>query len=72
MSMFKYENMMFRIVFCDLLPCKMIVDRSFRGAHCHHNHAPLKRRSTIILHGSTTQKTALNIDRKSTRLNSSH
>jgi hypothetical protein len=24
-------------------------------------HAPLKRRSTIILHGSTTQKTALNI-----------
>jgi hypothetical protein len=24
-------------------------------------YAPLKRRSTIILHGSTTQKTALNI-----------
>jgi hypothetical protein len=24
-------------------------------------HVPLKRRSTIILHGSTTQKTALNV-----------
>jgi hypothetical protein len=41
--------------------CKMIVDRRFRGAYClHHQGSSLKRRSTIILHGSTTQKTALN------------
>jgi hypothetical protein len=38
---------MFRIFFWDVLPFKMIV-------------APLKRRSTIILHGSTSQKKILN------------
>jgi hypothetical protein len=43
--------MMFRAVFWVILPRKMIVDRQY---------APLKRRSTIILHGSITQKTALN------------
>jgi hypothetical protein len=55
---------MFRIVFWDVLPCKMIVDRRSRGAYCLHHqgqYAPLKRRSTIILHGSTSQKTILNI-----------
>jgi hypothetical protein len=119
---------MFRAVFWVVLPCKMIVDRRFRGAYCLHHqgwvsrategsrfyrcrvtrwsvvvgddrlgtgqwqspittdhlvtrhlynldpsvarlthpwwrrqYAPLKRRSTIILHGSTTQKTSLNI-----------
>jgi hypothetical protein len=45
---------MFRIVFWDVLPCKIIVDRCFRGAFCLHHqgwrqYAPLKRRSTIIL-----------------------
>jgi hypothetical protein len=29
--------MMFRVVFCDILPCKMIVDRRFRGAYCLHH-----------------------------------
>jgi len=29
--------MMFRIVFWDVLPCKMIVDRRFRGAFCLHH-----------------------------------
>jgi hypothetical protein len=48
---------MIRIVFWDVLPCKMIVDRRFR---CWGPYAPLKRRSTIILHGSTSQKTILN------------
>jgi len=43
----------------------MIVDRRFRGAYCLHpwwwrQYTPLKRRSTIILHGSIIQKTALN------------
>jgi hypothetical protein len=53
---------MFRIVFWDVLPCKMIVHRRFRGAYClHHQGSSLKRRSTIILHGSTSQKTILNI-----------
>jgi hypothetical protein len=47
-------SMMFSVVFWDVLPCKMIVDRRFRGAYS------LKRRSTIILHGSTSQKTILN------------
>jgi hypothetical protein len=35
----------FRIVLWDVLPCKIIVDR---------------RRSTVILHGSTSHKTVLN------------
>jgi hypothetical protein len=30
-------EMMFRIVFWDVLPCKMIVDRRFRGAYCLHH-----------------------------------
>jgi hypothetical protein len=47
--------MMFRAVFWVILPCKMIVDRRFRGA------SSGMSRSTIILHGSITQKTALNI-----------
>jgi hypothetical protein len=37
---------MFRIVFWDVLPCKIIVDRRFRGAYC-------------LLH-QTSQKTILN------------
>jgi hypothetical protein len=28
---------LFRIVFWDVLPCKMIVDRRFRGAYCLHH-----------------------------------
>jgi hypothetical protein len=27
----------FRVVFWDILPCKMIVDRRFRGAYCLHH-----------------------------------
>jgi hypothetical protein len=42
--------MVFRIVFWDVLPCKMIVDRRFRGASIH-NHFTR----------STSQKTILNI-----------
>jgi hypothetical protein len=30
-------SMMFRIVFWDVLPCKMIVDQRFRGAYCLHH-----------------------------------
>jgi hypothetical protein len=48
-------SMMFRIVFWDVLPCKIFVDRRWWRQY-----APLKRRSTIILHGSTSQKTILN------------
>jgi hypothetical protein len=53
----RYEQQapMFRVVFWDILPCKMIVDRRFRGAYCLHHLI------TIILHGSTSQKTTLNI-----------
>jgi hypothetical protein len=29
---------MFRIFFWDILPCKMIVDRRFRGTYCLHHH----------------------------------
>jgi hypothetical protein len=49
--------MMFRVVFWDILPCKMIVDRRFRGAYCLHHQG---RRSTIILYGRISQKTTLN------------
>jgi hypothetical protein len=45
--------MMFRAVFWVILPCKMIVDRRFRGA------IPDDGGSTHL--GSITQKTALNI-----------
>jgi hypothetical protein len=45
-------SMMFRIVFWDVLPYWWW-----------RQYAPLKRRSTIILHGSTSQKTILNIKR---------
>jgi hypothetical protein len=32
---------MLRIVFWDILPCKMIVDRRFRGVYClHHQYIP--------------------------------
>jgi hypothetical protein len=30
-------SMVFRVVFWDILPCKMIVDRRFRGAYCLHH-----------------------------------
>jgi hypothetical protein len=30
-------SMMFRIVFWDVLPCKIIVDRRFSGAYCLHH-----------------------------------
>jgi hypothetical protein len=30
-------SMMFRVVFWVILPCKMIVDRRFRGAYCLHH-----------------------------------
>jgi hypothetical protein len=33
-------SMIFRIVFWDVLPCKMIVDRRFRGTCCLHHHHP--------------------------------
>jgi hypothetical protein len=50
-------RMKFRIVFWDVLPCKIIVDRRFRGTYCLHHQGW----STIILHGSTSQKTILNV-----------
>jgi hypothetical protein len=31
-------SMMFRVVFWDILSCKMIADRRFRGAYCLHHH----------------------------------
>jgi hypothetical protein len=33
-------SMKFRIVFWDVLPCKMIVDRRFRGTCCPHHQGP--------------------------------
>jgi hypothetical protein len=58
-------SMKFRSVFWDVLPCKIIVDRRFRGTNCLNHHSSLMmqagRRSTIILHGSTSQKTILNV-----------
>jgi hypothetical protein len=48
-------SMMFRIVFWDVLPCKIIVDRHFRGVYCLHHQGWSSQ------HGSTSQKTILNI-----------
>jgi hypothetical protein len=58
--------MKFRIVFWDVLPCKIIVDRRLRGTCCLHHqgrwrqHEAMKYRSKIILHGIKFQKTILN------------
>jgi hypothetical protein len=43
------DRILFRAVFWDILPCKIIVDRRFRGAYCLHHQ------------GIISQKTALNI-----------
>jgi hypothetical protein len=40
--------MMFRIVFWDILPCKMIVDRRFRGAYNSEHHT--RRRENLKSH----------------------
>jgi hypothetical protein len=54
--------MKFRFVFWDVLPCKIFVERRVRGTPCcWSQHVPLRRPSTIILHGSTSQKTNLNL-----------
>jgi hypothetical protein len=38
---------MFRVVFWDILPCKMIVDRRFRGAYYEHH---TRRRENLKSH----------------------
>jgi hypothetical protein len=56
-------GMMFRAVFWDILPCKMMstdVSEVRTASIIRDEYAPLKRRSTIILHGSISQKTILN------------
>jgi hypothetical protein len=59
----------FRIVVWDVLPSKIIVVRRFSDTCCLHHQGsslmieaaiPLKRQSTIILLGSTSQKTIMN------------
>jgi hypothetical protein len=44
--------LLFRIVFWDVLPCKITVDRLFRCTYCLHHQ--------VWGHGSTSQKTILN------------
>jgi hypothetical protein len=45
---------MFRTVFWDILPCKMIVDRRFRGTYCLHHH------SSLMMEAVRTSETSLN------------
>jgi hypothetical protein len=40
--------MMFRVVFWDILPFKMIVDRRFRGAYCLHHSSLMRLLRDII------------------------
>jgi hypothetical protein len=48
-------SMIFRAVFWVILPCKMIVDRRFRGAYCLH-HPPWVGHTTLIIrHGLVTR-----------------
>jgi hypothetical protein len=47
-----WKDTLFRAVFWDILPCKMIVDQRFRGAYCLHHQGqrqPLKGQSTLDL-----------------------
>jgi hypothetical protein len=54
-------SMKFRFVFWDVLPCKIIVNRLLEVCAASIIRAiPLKHRSTIILHGSASQKINLN------------
>jgi hypothetical protein len=39
--------MMFRVVFWDILPCKIIVDRRFRGVYCLHHHPSISQKTTL-------------------------
>jgi hypothetical protein len=41
-------SMKFRFVFLDVLPCKIIVDRRFRGTCCLHQHRPDDGGSTYL------------------------
>jgi hypothetical protein len=45
-------SMMFRAVFWVILPCKMIVDRRFRGAYCLHH-------SSLIMEAVRTTETSV-------------
>jgi hypothetical protein len=55
-----FHILKFRIVFWDVLPCKIIVDRRFRGTCCLHHQGSNLMMETIILQGSTSQNTILN------------
>jgi hypothetical protein len=44
-----HKNKMFRIAFWDVLPCKMIVDRGFRGAYCLHHQGWVRRTTSLSL-----------------------
>jgi hypothetical protein len=54
---------MFRVVFWDILPCKIIVDRRFRGAYCLHHTRRRENLKSLILF-LICEIHALSIDRK--------
>jgi hypothetical protein len=43
----RLDNVKFRIVFWDVLPCKIIVDRRFRGTCCLHHQVHINLNSEI-------------------------
>jgi hypothetical protein len=47
--------MKFRIIFWDVLPCKIIVDRRFRGTCCHHHHGWC----SLIMEAERTSETSV-------------
>jgi hypothetical protein len=49
------ESMKFRIVFWDVLPCKMIVDRRFRGMCCLHQRVS----SSLMMEAARTSETSV-------------
>jgi hypothetical protein len=60
-------SMMFRAVFWVVLPCKMIVDRRFRGAYClHYQYNP--EDSSEQVYNSTQSAVAIVKCRHSSRL----
>jgi hypothetical protein len=48
-------SMMFRVVFWVILPCKIIVDRRFRGAYCLHHQGS----SSLMLEAGRTSETSV-------------
>jgi hypothetical protein len=66
MQLNKYIIMKFRIVFWDVLPCIIIVDRRFRGTYCLHHQEYGMSHSSLMIKAERTSE--MSVDSYFTRL----